>query len=51
MTGVADAQAAAGQKREWSLLREFAASGLSVGCANTVLNPVGEWWAALRSVC
>ncbi len=28
--------------RDSRLLREFAASGISVGCANTFLNPVGE---------
>lgn len=30
-------------QRDTRLLREFAASGISVGCANTVLNPVGEY--------
>jgi hypothetical protein len=29
-------------QRDSRLLREFAASGLSVGCANTFLNPVGK---------
>lgn len=37
----ADAQRGS-SKGDWGLLREFAASGISVGCANTVLNPVGE---------
>lgn len=38
-----DAQRQGGKKQQsWGLLREFAASGISVGCANTVLNPVGE---------
>jgi hypothetical protein len=42
MTGVADAQQKSSHGQKWGLLREFAASGISVGCANTVLNPVGE---------
>jgi hypothetical protein len=44
LTGVAEAQAQQ-QRRDrqsYLLLREFAASGISVGAANTVLNPVGE---------
>lgn len=44
VTGVHDAQRKGGEKQQsWGLLREFAASGISVGCANTVLNPVGEF--------
>jgi hypothetical protein len=33
----------------WLLAREFAASGLSVGAANTLLNPVGESGVAATS--
>lgn len=40
VTGVADAQQTGSSKTQWGLLREFTASGLSVGCANTLLNPV-----------
>lgn len=46
VTGVHDAQSGKGGKNKqqsWGLLREFAASGISVGCANTLLNPVGEF--------
>lgn len=46
MTGVAEAQqrgpAGDASSRSYGLAREFAASGISVGCANTILNPVGE---------
>jgi hypothetical protein len=34
-------------QRDSRLLREFAASGLSVGCANTFLNPVGRYMCGL----
>lgn len=53
VTGVADAQQRGSSKHNWGLLREFAASGISVGVANTVLNPVGEYLAASwsRSLC
>lgn len=44
VTGVADAQQTGSSKTQWGLLREFTASGLSVGCANTLLNPVGKQW-------
>ncbi|WIA44361.1 hypothetical protein OEZ86_007141 [Tetradesmus obliquus] len=36
----------ADSQRDSRLLREFAASGMSVGCANTFLNPVGPAAAA-----
>jgi hypothetical protein len=45
ITGVADAQQRGNATLEngnFTLLREFAASGISVGCANTFLNPIGK---------
>jgi hypothetical protein len=37
-------------QRDSRLLREFAASGLSVGCANTFLNPVGKHTYRLTTI-